>query len=693
MNNPRKLTEQEIDDIVSVIPPVKSAAKDVSEIIRKNIQERLKEQLREIILTPLAINDMKREILNIYENSLIDQGTPVGIMAAEALGHPITQMALNSFKTSGTSKQIVTGVDRVRNLVNISKKISNLSSKIFFRDHVAFDEVYLNRQSGLVGVSVSNLISDYDVDTVENILGNEEPWWYKVSEIFFNKHPTLSSHMCRLYINLDVAVLHQITLKEISEAIERSSGDPPTIICIYSPLALGIIDMYVIEKNIIQKDFVSINTSFVFISTNVIPSFDRIFIQGIPEIKSLFPEKIPVKSVYLQEVRLSEREFNIILHPIKCESTGIYGEHYARLLETVGLIITDIQKYSVKVVVPTQMELKPPNMIIQEAIDEEQKKEEKYEKDFPELLYPPTMLQRNSYLVYAEAEGSNLKALFERDDIDTTRTISNDPNEILEMLGIEAVRNFLITEFITALFMDKSYIDPRHIILMVDYQTYQGRLVPATYAGVQSQPIGALSKATFEKPLDIFKKRAPFGIVEEVSSVSAAVSLGSPIPLGTGKVEILPIEELLEKASKITPSELSEAIRKDYKWDYDADQKEIEIMFGKPHEKSREEFREKSREEFRKEIHEEEKKVHENLTPSLTISSKLFHEAVKNIPIIPCEVREDGVEFRLENEKRSIEKIVLDQTEIEKDIEKLQKEKRRRKEVVKPDVKKFIEKK
>jgi hypothetical protein len=68
-------------------------------------------------------------------------------------------------------------------------------------------------------------------------------------------------------------------------------------------------------------------------------------------------------------------------------------------------------------------------------------------------------------------------------------------------------------------------------------------LTPATYSGVQKQPIGSLSKATFEKPLDIFKKRAPFGQIDEVRSVSASVALGCPVPLGTGKVVV---EEDLE---------------------------------------------------------------------------------------------------------------------------------------------------
>jgi len=576
-SEPRKLTEEEILDITSVIKKVYSASQETSESVLEQIKKRLREQLSEVVVTPLAIPELKREILNSFEKSLIEPGTPVGIMAAEALGHPITQMALNSFKTSGTSKQIVTGVDRVRNLVNISKNIKNPSCKIFFSDHPTFNEVYLQKQAGLVGLNVSSLILDYEVSPPKDIF-SEVPWGYKAFEHLFDKSPSLSSYMLRLKINLDVAVLHQVTLKDISDAIEASSN-PPTVVCIYSPLPLGIIDVYTIESNIQQQDFVFGNTSLVFISTKIIPFLDKIFIKGIENIKSIFPEKIPVKSVYLDEIKLNDHEYRINLHPVRVESTGITGEKYAELCNAVGLIPNQIERYSLIVHVPSQFGNKNPNLIIQEAIDKEEKEESEYEKKNPEDLWTSSTIQRYSQLIYAEAEGSDLNALFQRDDIDYKHTVSNDPNEILAKLGIEAARTFLILEFINALYMDKSYIDPRHILLMVEFQTYQGRLVPATYSGVQSQPIGALSKATFEKPLDIFRRRAPFGIMEEVSSVSAAIALGSHVPLGTGRVEVITDPEAMAKAEKMTVAELKAAIE-ETPLTLEAQQKELEILFG-----------------------------------------------------------------------------------------------------------------
>ena len=94
---PRPLTEDEIQDILSVIPQLKSATVETGEFNRTSMLKTLREQLKEIVVTPLGINDMKGEFLRQFNGALIKPGSVVGVTAAEALGQPITQMALNSF--------------------------------------------------------------------------------------------------------------------------------------------------------------------------------------------------------------------------------------------------------------------------------------------------------------------------------------------------------------------------------------------------------------------------------------------------------------------------------------------------------------------------------------------------------------------------------------------------------------------
>ena len=85
-NKPRLLTDEEIADILSVIPKIKSAASEVAVYNEEYMFKTLKEQFKEILVTPLAIDDMKDEVLRQFMESVIKAGTSVGVNAAEAMG-------------------------------------------------------------------------------------------------------------------------------------------------------------------------------------------------------------------------------------------------------------------------------------------------------------------------------------------------------------------------------------------------------------------------------------------------------------------------------------------------------------------------------------------------------------------------------------------------------------------------------
>src|SRR5277367_3932662 len=71
-----------------------------------------------------------------------------------------------------------------------------------------------------------------------------------------------------------------------------------------------------------------------------------------------------------------------------------------------------------------------------------------------------------------ETEGKNLLAVMSSPDIDSRRTISNDIVEIIEVLGIEAVRNALYEELKKVISFDGAYVNYRHLATLVDVMTY-----------------------------------------------------------------------------------------------------------------------------------------------------------------------------------------------------------------------------
>jgi hypothetical protein len=50
------------------------------------------------------------------------EGTPIGILASQALGEPVTQMTMNTFHTGGTNSGATLGLPRIEAILNLSEK-------------------------------------------------------------------------------------------------------------------------------------------------------------------------------------------------------------------------------------------------------------------------------------------------------------------------------------------------------------------------------------------------------------------------------------------------------------------------------------------------------------------------------------------------------------------------------------------
>lgn len=167
--------------------------------------------------------------------------------------------------------------------------------------------------------------------------------------------------------------------------------------------------------------------------------------------------------------------------------------------------------------------------------------------EIPYTRRVPTPLILAGTYVYAESKGTNLRKLLAHPLIDPLRTISNNLHEILDVLGVEAVRNYITREFYDLIIGNTAYINPRYIASIADFMTNMGILVPITSRGVARQHRGALADASFEHPMEIFKKAATSGRWDDVVSTSAAIFLGQRIRLGTGGMAIGLREDVLKE--------------------------------------------------------------------------------------------------------------------------------------------------
>lgn len=92
----RKLTEEEIENILDFIEPEKRIPEDIAWTIYEVITEDFREQLQEIKIHPKAIPELKEELTHQYFSSRIQPGECVGVICAQSCGEKQTQMTLNS---------------------------------------------------------------------------------------------------------------------------------------------------------------------------------------------------------------------------------------------------------------------------------------------------------------------------------------------------------------------------------------------------------------------------------------------------------------------------------------------------------------------------------------------------------------------------------------------------------------------
>ncbi len=154
-----------------------------------------------------------------------------------------------------------------------------------------------------------------------------------------------------------------------------------------------------------------------------------------------------------------------------------------------------------------------------------------------------TMKFEKDYEWVIETNGSNLQDILCHKNVDNTRTISNNINEIYEIFGIEAARQALYNEIWSVIKDADLYLNYRHLSLLADTMTSKGYLLSIDRHGINRVDIGPLAKSSFEETTDMLIKAGIFAEIDKINGVSANIMLGQIPPCGTGDTDVL-IDEL-----------------------------------------------------------------------------------------------------------------------------------------------------
>lgn len=145
--------------------------------------------------------------------------------------------------------------------------------------------------------------------------------------------------------------------------------------------------------------------------------------------------------------------------------------------------------------------------------------------------------QDHEYVIYTE--GSNFKEVLDLESIDPTRTITNNIQEIYEVLGVEAARNSIIKEASDTLKEQGLTVDLRHIMLVADIMTNDGDVKAIGRHGISGRKSSVLARAAFEITSTHLMRAAIIGEEDYLDGVAENVIVGQPVTLGTGAVTLV----------------------------------------------------------------------------------------------------------------------------------------------------------
>jgi len=139
-----------------------------------------------------------------------------------------------------------------------------------------------------------------------------------------------------------------------------------------------------------------------------------------------------------------------------------------------------------------------------------------------------------------QCEGINLMEAWKHGKVvDTDAVSTNDIAMVLDTYGVEACRAAIV-EQITAVFgVYGISIDPRHLGLLADYMTHGGGYRPLNRIGIEGSSISAFQKITFETSTSFLTKSCIDGETDNVSNPSSRIVMGLPVKAGTGSFDLL----------------------------------------------------------------------------------------------------------------------------------------------------------
>src|SRR3989344_5358682 len=147
---------------------------DILKLYQDQLPESILKAIEEAIPANLSKDKMEKvmeEVLKIYKFSSVNAGECVGLVGAESIGEPGTQMTLNTFHLAGVAEMnVTTGLPRIIEIFDCQKEIKTPMMEVFLKaPHNTIDKVK-KFAAALKETLFGELVSEYSLNIYEQTL-------------------------------------------------------------------------------------------------------------------------------------------------------------------------------------------------------------------------------------------------------------------------------------------------------------------------------------------------------------------------------------------------------------------------------------------------------------------------------------------------------------------------------------------
>ncbi len=149
---------------------ISSLIKGYAEKLTPAVLAKVEEQLPSSV-TKKEAQEIMEKVLAAYEASKVNPGECVGLVSAESIGEPGTQMTLNTFHSAGIAEMNVTmGLPRIIEIFDARKLIKTPMTEIYLKDaHNSLEKVK-EFAAKIKSTLLEELISDLTINILEQEL-------------------------------------------------------------------------------------------------------------------------------------------------------------------------------------------------------------------------------------------------------------------------------------------------------------------------------------------------------------------------------------------------------------------------------------------------------------------------------------------------------------------------------------------